>query len=49
MRMIAGSLQAGEWFFHVGGVNEKVCRGRSWKGTTLVLEGWIRDMKEEYK
>ena len=22
-------------FFHVGGVNGKVCRGCSWKGTTL--------------
>ena len=46
-QMTVGSLQTGEWSFHVGGVNGKGCRGCSWEGITLVLKKVIEGMKIE--
>ena len=43
--MIVGSLRTGEWSFHVGGLNGKGYRGRSWELIMLFLNKVIRGMK----
>ena len=45
--MIVGSLRTCEWSFHVGGLNGKGYRGRSWELIMLFLKKVIGGMKRK--